>query len=365
MTATNSDRMTKFQSLVEQRLSPQIGLLSFFMSSAEDIFEGDRVEFDKVKNKRLIAIGQNRPAATTENGSDTYQNVAYTPPVYKEARPYTVDNYSKRIAGNTVYTQMEKTAMIKAKTASDVALLTDKITRAKLVQASYLLQTGSIPFATSSLAKNTADIDFEAPSAHFSTVSVKWDNASADPIGDIETQSQLIKKESGSEVEDIIYGSSAWQYFISNTDVQSQLDNRRIQRGELVLNPREKTGLAFNGSFNFDGTIVRLWTYSDWYVSPAGVVTSYIDPKKVVFIADGDLRIMYAGIDQIQDISDTALQGIIGSSNIRNIGMRSASSRYIDTYKDNKNSSVWLRVQEAALCVPRTNDTFGCLTVLT
>jgi len=371
MANTNTDNVTLFSDLVKQECKPKPGLLNFFEAKATNVFDGENVEFDKVKSRRLTSLAKERFSDAEENGSENFRNVLFTPPMYKESRPYNIANFRKRIAGNTLYTQADKNALIMQKTAEDVAMLSDKITRAELLQVTNIFQTGTIPFKTGNLTvENVPDLDFEAPAANFTDLtgaagSEYWGEADADPIRDLEGRIRQIDKEGCTKVRDIIMGSTAAREFVKDTRVIAELENRRFQRGEMRFQERDMTGFSLLGIFSLAGNDVSIWTYEDYYLLPTDPSTTaeYIDPEKVIFIGDGDYQIYYAGIDVIKDINDPALLSFLGTNNIRQIGDRVADSFYVDTYKGDRNAGVWLRLQKAPLYVPKTNDTFGCMKV--
>ena len=371
MSNTKTDNVTLFSDLVKQECRPKPGLLNFFTTKPTNIFDGEKVEYDKVKGKRLTALAKLRHMGTTLNGSEDFRNVEYTPPIYKESRPYNIANFRKRIAGVDLYTDIQKEALIMQKTAEDTAMMLDKIRRGEIAQAAEIFQTGKIQFKTNGLSKDVADVDFEAPSANFADLtgaagSEYWDDANADPIRDLEARIRQIQKEGCTKIRDIIMGYSAAEQFVQNSRILNDLDNRRITRGEFLYQERDMNGMALLGNYNLAGSNVRIWTYEDYYLSPADNSTTndYIDPKKVVLIGDGDYQVYYAGIDVIRGISNPNLLSFLGTNAVRNIGDRLASSFYVDTYKSDDNTSVFLRVQSAPLYVPKTNDTFGCMQVL-
>lgn len=372
MANTNTANVTYFADMVMQRKRPKRGFLNFFESRPENVFDSLDVEFDIVKEKRLVAKAKNRNSGATENGTEVFKNVSFIPPNYKESRPYNIANFNKRIAGETIYSDVERRAKLISKTAADIALLDDKISRAELLQATSVFQTGQIKFSTDSLGVGLSDLDFECPTANFAnltgaTGSEYWDDADADPIRDIEARMVQIEQESGYVVDNIVMGLSAQRYFARNTKIKDELDNRRVERGVLAFEERRINGFQYWGTYNFNGTNVDLWTYSDWYLDPADNSTtkSYVDTKKVIFIAsEGDYQVYHAGVDVITDINDTELAGIVPSGNIRNINDRIATSMYVSTYKGGENKGVMIEVQKNPLYVPRTNDSFGCMQVL-
>jgi len=372
MANTNTSAITKFADLVIQRKRPKLGFLNFFESKSENVFDGINVEFDIVKEKRLTSKAMNRNTGATENGTEVFKNVSFTPPSYKEARPYNIANFNNRTAGETIYSEKERQAKLISKTAGDVALLDDKIGRGELLQAVSVFQTGKIEFATNSLGIGVADIDFECPTANFADLtgaagSEYWDDADADPIRDIEGRMAQIEQESGYVVDNIVMGLEAQREFVRNSKIKDELDNRRINRGILNFEERRINGFQYWGTYNMNGTNVDFWTFSDWYLDPAddSTVTSYVDSKKVIFISSqGDYQVYHAGVDVIKDINDSELSGILPSGNVRNINDRVATSMYVSTYKGDRNRGVMIEVQKNPLYVPRTNDSFGAMTVL-
>ena len=154
--------------------------------------------------------------------------------------------------------------------------------------------------------------------------------------------------------------------FKSNTQVTTELDNRRIEYGKIDPQIPGMDGLAFKGSYMIDAAVVNFWTFDHEYINPStGAVAEYIDPTHVIFIANGEYELHFAGIDTIKNISDSALSAFVpGNGNISFVGERVASSLYVDTRADEDRSAVFIRVQQAPLCVPKTNDTFGRLKVL-
>lgn len=371
MANTNTDNKILFSELVKQECDPKPGLLQFFTSKPTNITNSENVEFDRVKSKRLTSKAMERYGKTQKNGTANFRNKILKTPIYKESRPYNIAEFRKRIAGEDIYTDSQVESIIMQKTAEDVAYLKNKVTRAEILQASYLFQTGTIPFKTQNLGDgNVEDVTFDAPAAHFADLtggagSEYWDNASADPIRDIETRVRLIKKNGCTKVKDIILGADAEREFLENSKIQAQLDNRRISRGEFMFQDRDMNGFSLLGFFSFAGDVIRLWSYEDYYLLPSDgtTTTDYIDPKKVVFIADGKYEIYYGGIDIIKDLSDPRVLPFLGTNAVRNIGDRIADSFYIDTLTDG-DSSVEIRYQSAPLYTAKTPDTFGAMQVL-
>lgn len=376
---TNTAPRTKFAGLVEQKKRPKKGLLSFLTTPLEMIFNQEEVEFDLVTSKRLVAKAKIRNAKSTMNGSEIFKNKTFRPPKYSEARPYVIDNFRKRIAGQNVYSDAEVKAIVMDKTASDVADLADKVARAKILQFAYVLQTGKIPFKTKKLSEKGIidDLDYACPAGHFSTVSIQWSNTStAKPLDDMEALSVAIQKSFGEAPDTVIMGNPAFQLFLATTQVKEQLDNRKINRGEIVASlsvggtapaGMEKDGLNYLGYYIINGKKVGLYSYVDFYIDPLDDTTekSYIDDYSVVmFHSEARYEVAYAGVEEILP-APAEMSDFLPDSRITSIGTTRASQGFIDTFEDKESKSVYLRYEEHPLVIPKDYNSFGCLTVKT
>lgn len=378
MANTNTSARTKFAGLVTQKKRPKKGLLAFLITPLSMIFAQENVEFDLVTSKRLVAKAKDRNADPTLNGSETFQNKLFTPPLYSEMRPYNTDNFRKRVAGKDLYSDDEVRALMLDKTAEDVAGLSDKIDRAKILQFAHILQTGKIPFKTLKLSEKGVipDLDYECPAGHFSTVSIQWNNTStAKPLDDLETLSVTIQKAYGEAPDTVIMGTPAFQLFLATDQVKNQLDNRKVERGmigKLVMGNEapagmEKDGLNYLGYYIINGKKVGLYSYVDFYIDPADDTTekSYINDYSVVMMnSEAKMVCAYAGINKIIPVSPE-LADFLPDSRIIEVGTTTASQRYVRTFSDDKKEIVYIEVKEAPLVIPVDYNSFGCLTVKT
>lgn len=374
---TNTSNRTYFAGLFEQKKRPKKGLLAFLVTTASMIFSAENVEFDFVTNRRLVAKAKQREGSYTKNGSEIFTNKPYTPPMYKEARPYTIDNFRKRVAGETIYSETEVKALVMDKTAEDLADLSDKIDRSIILQFAYVLQTGKIPFKTKKLSEKgvIADLDYECPSAHFAAATIKWTEANAVPLTDLETRSILIQKACGEAPDTIIFGTDAWQLFLANTQVKAELDNRKINKGivgpqNLVIRGAapanmEKDGLNYLGYYIINGKMCGLYAYSDYYLDPQDDTTElpYINAKNVVMMnSTARYNVYYAGINKIIE-TPAEMRDFLPDARITVIGSSSASQQYATTVPDHNTGTVELRLESAPLVVPTDYNSFGSMQV--
>lgn len=362
---------TYFAEKVNQYKRPENGLVGLFTLGTRNIFGGDKVTFDIVKRARTLPEPKTKNGPYTTVETDKYGNREYAPPAFKERTNYSIGQVDGRQAGTTIYDDVEKTRLLADKTAEDTALLLDRIEFAMILQACELLQYGKIRYE-SVYGYQVPDVDMFAPAAHFATVSTLWDGGAGDPIQDIEDHIRLINTSGRVRVDNIVFGRIAFADFLKNARVQTELDNRRIDRGAILFENVQLNGLARVGIFSFAGVAVALWTYDEYYetVDDNGDVTAttdFIDPTRVVFFSSkGDYQRYFAGVDVVKTVPQD-MAGFLDTPNITVIGDRVATAFYIDTKEisDGTNEGVYLRVNSKPLLVTRTNDTYGCLKVST
>jgi len=372
MANTNTDLNSIFVKAVEKYHRPRKGLLSFFTTSEDNITDSLRIEFDRIRDRRLMSRARIRGAVGANNAAGTFQNVAFTPPVYKEERPFALPEFATRQAGEQFYSQESRMIKIGKKMAKDLASLSDKIMRARMWQASQIFSTGTIAFNTAGFSEGVAPVNFNCPVAHFAVLAnaagtLFWDNAASTPVANLEAHARLIRINGGSPVKNIVFGRTAWTNFRGNLSVRNELDNLRINYGIIDPQVPNMEGLGFKGTYFIDEAIVNFWTYDEVFLSPLDntTVTEYLDPRDVLFIADGEYEEWFAGVDIIRDIQSPELQALLPSTgNVQFVNDRVAASLYVDTRKDDDAGAVFLRAQCAPLCVAKTNDTFGRLRVL-
>ncbi len=369
------DTKTLFASLVRVMSPARNGLVSLFESRPGNVTEATEIEYDRIKEKAATAYAKNRTGETTMNGDNQFVNVTVKPPVYKESCVFSMTELEKRQPGYTKYAvgSPEQITALSEFTAQKVGMLLKKIQRAETLQVASILNSGTIPFLTGSFGKGLEDISFSAPAGNFATVAnaaaatYYWDNTAALPLVMLETHCQTIRTNSAgrTRIRKIFLGKTALYWFLANASVQAALDNLRLNRG--LVDPRtfdEGSGIGYIGTFFLDGAMVDILTFDEEYSIGGAALTPFLNAKSCYFIGDGEYEVFHAGIDTVRDVPGVDLSNIVGDAKgaVRMISGTTAAMIYVFTsVKDN---TVLLNVQKAPLYVPKTEDTFGRLTVL-
>lgn len=372
---TSSNLVTSFKGVIESYRSPYTGLLSMFQSRPENIVDATQIEIHKQGRYRYASKALLRNASPTNNDADTYRSVTYTPPKYHETMPFVLKDFDRAQVGQTEYDKADRQAQIIAKVARDIVTLEDKVKRAMQIQAAEVFHLGKILFRTNSLGLGVDDVDYDAPSANFATLSntgdeLYFNNAASDAFALLEAHCKKINSNSKGVfyVDKLIWGDAAYSAAIGNAKFQNAFDKNKLPIGELDMREAEADGMAIWAKMNLYGRIVKFYRFTEQYINPAdnSTVKDYVNSKSILFIASaGSYQIHYAGIDVIEQIQNPSLVPFMpANGNIKTIGSRTASNIYIHTAEDKNNSTVNLHLRTFPLLVPETSDSFGRLTVL-
>lgn len=268
----------------EQMRRPTKFLQGFFTVKPGGIFNGKTVEIDVQRFGEDVAVALRQGKGSNLNDADIITTKEMEPPKYGEAFPADVEELLERMAGVDPYTDAytpyaQKLVM---RLMRYYMLGMDKISRGVELQASQVLQTGKITLNDASGA--VYQIDFKPKATHFPTVSTAWSAAGSTKMADLQSLGDLIRADGQVNPDILIFGATALNYFMQDEQVQNQLDNRRIEIGELSPQMRE-SGATFVGFVWIGAYKYQIWTYPEGYKALNGTFTRYIDDDNVVMLS--------------------------------------------------------------------------------
>lgn len=216
--------------------------------------------------------------------------------------------------------------------------------------AAKVIQDGKVTVDGEDYPEVTIDFNRDPSLTRVLLGSAQWDNASADPIKDIQAASRASNELCGATGHRIIFGTdafdsfSAWltanklmlinnDYRGSNTDVSLIIDG--YEGLEYVGRVRGSNGAGFDA-----------WVYSAKFTNDEGVQENLLDPTRVIGVSQ-----TVAGVQAFGAIRD------------RKAGL--APLRYFPKMWDVEDPSVtYLMTQSAPLLVPRYTNATWSLKVL-
>lgn len=325
--------------------APVLGLSSWFPSlTTSDKLVGIEVE----RNRQLVAVDVQRNTGGNINTFSSATEKLYMPPYFEEIFDFSAVEYYNVTFGNTNNpTQSQAFSMI-AQAERRLMTLKHKIQRAIEKQRAEALQTGIVTL------KNGDNIDFKRKAASIvaKTGTDVWSNAAGTPLDDIATAIKFIRQEgkSSSRSYDVIMGEEAFASFMNNAQVKAAADFRRINILEIGTTKFDNTtGLNYHGRISTKNGNVDLWTYDDFYESPADTYVEYIDAKNVVVLPrDFVATTSYAGVPAIK--RDTA------NAEYPEYISQVEAEFYMNNYVDPKKKAHWFEICSAPLVVPVSID---------
>ena len=276
-----------WMTLFSQMRRPTGALQSLFTVKPGNVFTGEKIEIEVERFGEDVAVVLKKGTGSNLNEADIVSGKEYTPPSYGEAFAADVNDLVKKTAGVDPYTDGYASHMGKlmSKLMKYFILSMDMITRGVEIQASQILQTGKLVL-TGYDGDERYELDFKPKATHFPTSSVSWSEVASDKLGDLEALASVIRADGKVNPTDLWFGATALRLFKQDEQVQKQLDNRRMNIGELM--PRQVgTGATFQGTVWIGSYEFRIWSYPEGYNDPeTKLFKKYIDDDNVVMTSE-------------------------------------------------------------------------------
>lgn len=264
---------------------------NFFPKRNTHLAEKLEVQIKKGK-KKMAPFVANRVGGKLllREGFETHN---ITTPKLAPTRILTVDDISKRILGEDIYSKKTPEQRAMELFAKDLTDLEESISnRVEWMARSILLgETIDITDEDSGVDIN---VNFNFTNKETLVGGAKWSEASSDPIADLKRWRKNVIKKSGISPKLCVMGENAFNAFINNPKVKEMLNNLRISLGEI-------TPSIIDDALTFQGKIIGLeiYTYDEWFLNDNDVEqpmlpldTVLLLPKEVGSIEYGCITIM-------------------------------------------------------------------------
>lgn len=328
---------------LEQMKSAKTFLLDTFFRATETSVT-KHVDIDIMKGKRKLAPFVSPRSQGKVMDRLGFATRTYTPPYVKPKMVTTAQDFLTRSMGEHIYASADNAATRAAKqVGKDLAYLEEIITRREEWMAAQLLQTGKVVVQGDGVDD---EIDFGMDATHIITLTGNdlWsDQTNSTPIEDLRAWRRLILKDSGMNSTDVVMGTDALDAFLDHPDVQSKLDTRRIDLGQI--DPRQvPSGAIYYGRIK--DVALDLWVYDEWYYDEDTTQDkTLIDTKKIIMGSTQARTARHYGA--IQDLDATA-----------------SVPRFPKSWTEKDPSVRFIMVQSAPLVSLHQVDAFICAAVL-
>lgn len=306
------------------------------------------VDLEVQRNNDLIAVDVQRFTEGRGNKFSLLTEKKFQPPFYDERYDLQRDQvYMNTIALGVGLENDQTNRAIAQNTLKNLRIMRNKVERAINKQQVEALVSGIVEL------KSGDSIDFKRKSISMETVSTAWsDNANADIKGDIKKGAEFIREEgnSGSKTINLVMRGTALNNLLNNAALKDELNNRRIDRGNIEApNFDATTGFAFHGQISAGDFQVNLWTYNQKYTDDQGSTKYYLEEDKVVFLPDDfEGKTVFGGLPNMVDRN-------INGQNTRMPSIEEAEY-LVRAFSDDKTTSSTLSLSSAPLAIPFSVD---------
>lgn len=223
-----------------------------------------------------------------------FSEVTITTPKLAPSRPITIDDISKRILGEDIYSKKTPQQRAMEIFAKDLTDLEDSISnRVEWMARSIIL--GEEIIVVDEEDGVDLRIDFNFTNKELLITGAKWTDETSDPIADLRRWKKFVTKKSGVSANICIMGENAWNSFSNHEKVQNVLNNRRINIGEITP-VIEDDALTFEAKING----IQIYTYDEWFLDDDGNEQAML-PLNTVLLLPNELGKIEYGCVTIMD----------------------------------------------------------------
>lgn len=357
---SNSVTKVMLDAFKEER-EPLGFLSSQFKVPRKGIHSQEKVEIDIKRSGRKIAVAlHDLSTGARMNAKDIFSNKEFAPAILKEATVIDAFQLMGRSFGQLPYESNDFRGKLLEKAMDTGIEMSNKIARTCELQASQILTTGKITLKDEA-GKDVYVLDFKPKTSHFPTASVSWDNANADPVGDILSLCREVKKNGKQSPDMMELGEDAYEYLIKNDEVKARLDNRRLEGSGIKTLEKMDNGAEYRGILEVGSYKLHIYTYSEVYEDPeTEELVNYLPTDKVI------IRSSRGRLD--------ATFGIIPKIGGRDPRLPSGLFERVKSGPDMIDIQIWAQIKGNSdgveievgtrpLLIPVAIDTFGCLTI--
>jgi hypothetical protein len=339
-------------------------LSSFFKVTPDSFTDSEYADLDEIfEGEEIAPVITDLSTGAVTLVEEKFDNKQISFPVYSLKSPAQIAALMNRQPGESAYVteKVNWLARLAKLIVKKFARMTNMIRRSMEYQAATVLQTGNI-ILTDENGIATYELGLKTKNSHFPIVTTSWNETTADPLGDIDVLSDIIRDDGHVDIENLIFGKNAWINFIKNKWVQENLNKDILATGQISPQIRDK-GAKYMGYIDYGANRYYLWTYNARY-NPfkSTEVVKYIDPDKVIFLPaleDLDFRRLFGGIPTVR--ADATFDQLFGADKVQIGGEYDIRPR---VFYSEDNESYIAEIKSRPLMLPVSFNRYGCLTTV-
>lgn len=263
------------------------------------------IEIDQVFGGQVAAGYVNRQGGPNQVGKAGYKTPMHVAPYIYEELTYTPKDVDTRVAGQTIYGSTS--TYLDILVSGWLMDLEGRFIRAEEKQIAEALQTGKVQVTGKDV---DYEVDFGMKATHLKTLTAgdMWSANDGDAkMAQLEDWAEQIMDTGAPTPTTLLGERKAMNYLINDDVIKSNLDIRRLDRGEINIRVINGQRATYYGSLRGAGLDIDLYTYQgiyDWIDPLTGTKTSqrYMNDYTVVLCSPGaqDFRFHYGKIENFE-----------------------------------------------------------------
>jgi hypothetical protein len=255
-------------------------------------FDTEEIMFDRVTSQRRLApfvspVVQGRVMRTRGYETRTFRP-AYTKP------KHVVDpnRVFSRLAGEGITGTLSADARWNAAVAENLREERNAIQRLWNWMGAMAIIHGEVTIAGEDYPTQVVNFGRDAGLTQILTLTARWGEADADPLGDIKDLRTLAFQKSGSPITRLTMGLDAFDRFFANEDVKKLLEGKDVARvSDSTLSALGSPGQPFEYRGVLQGANgqgrLEIYTYNEQYEDETGATQPFMDSNDVVGTGPG------------------------------------------------------------------------------
>lgn len=346
-----------------QEASPTAFFSGMFQARPENFHSSEEVEIDIVRSEEDVSIVvEDLSTGYRHNVADLYTNKSFKPPIHKESVPLQASDLLNRVPGRNPFESPQFRADIMLRMFDGMRKVERKIRRAIELQASQVMQTGTVTL-TDTAGTALYTLNYAPKSSHFPTAGTSWATATlAQKISDLTSLCDQVRSDGLMDPDEVVMGADAWENLLQTTGFLDRFDAIRADLGMITSMSARGGGGIFRGTIDLGNYKLDVFTYNGRYKDPqTGTSTPFMDPGKVI------VRTSTARMDAtFGAIPNIAVELGVSGRLLPELPSRMSSTTngmdlFTNAWLSPDGESLFGGVGARPLMVPTAIDTFGCL----
>jgi len=271
----------------QERIKPTQFLGSFFPSTTSPT---KTVSIEVERGFEKVAVDVVRGTEGNRNTFSRSTEKIFEPPLWREYFDATQLDLYDRVLGSQGNANKPLFTALMQSVSDRLALLQDKIERAKEVQRAQVLDNGVVTIVQGTninFARKAASIvDLAAPPSGYGYTTGLWTTGATDVFKQLEAACNFMRTvgKSGDGTYNLICGSGALGALLTNTTFLTRQNLFSMALDQVTGPQRGALGMTFHGTLTAGSYKVQLWAYPQFYDNASGVSTPYIAENKAILI---------------------------------------------------------------------------------